>query len=176
MHQFSSLWYVRRKPCTYLQPMLTLSPNGPKWDSTWPMSPRSFIVCVQNYFLTIWYVLRKPWTYLAPTQTPYPNGPKQDSMRCTSPMSSIGCIQNDFWDYGTIGANHAHILRQDSHYLQTNQNELPLEPHHPGVPSGVSKTITEHMVFLAQTVHLSCTETNTISKWTEMRIDMTHVT
>jgi hypothetical protein len=28
--QFLSLWYVWRKPCTYLAPTLTLSPNGPK--------------------------------------------------------------------------------------------------------------------------------------------------
>jgi hypothetical protein len=28
----------------------TLSPNGPKWDSTWPTSPRSSIGCVQNNF------------------------------------------------------------------------------------------------------------------------------
>jgi hypothetical protein len=26
--------YVWRKPCTYLAPTLTLSPNGPKLDST----------------------------------------------------------------------------------------------------------------------------------------------
>jgi hypothetical protein len=34
----------------------------------------------------------------------------------------------------------------------------------------------EPMVCLVQTVHLSCTDTNTISKWTEMRFDMTQVT
>jgi hypothetical protein len=31
---------------TYLASSLALSPNGPKWDSTWPTSPRSFIGCV----------------------------------------------------------------------------------------------------------------------------------
>ena len=29
---------------------LTLFPNGQKWDSTWPTSPRSSIGCVQNDF------------------------------------------------------------------------------------------------------------------------------
>jgi hypothetical protein len=48
--QFLSLWYVWRKPCTYLALKLTLSSNGPKWDSTWPTSPRSFIGCIQNDF------------------------------------------------------------------------------------------------------------------------------
>jgi hypothetical protein len=49
-----------------------------------------------------------------------------------------------------------------------DQNEHPLEPCHLGVPSGASKTIFMSMVQLAQTMHLSCTDTNTISngpKW-----------
>jgi hypothetical protein len=36
--------------------------------------------------------------------------------------------------------------------------------------------IYEAMVHLVQTMDLSCTETNTISKWTETRFCMTHVT
>jgi hypothetical protein len=47
---FVSLWYVWRKLCTYLAPILTLSPNGPKWDTTRPTSPRSTIGCIQNNF------------------------------------------------------------------------------------------------------------------------------
>jgi hypothetical protein len=57
-----------------------------------------------------------------------------------------------------------------------DRNELPLEPHHLGVPSGLPKMITESMVFLTKIVHLSCTDTKTVSKWTETRFDMTHVT
>jgi hypothetical protein len=45
---FLSLWYVWRKPCTYLALRLTLSPNGLKWHSTWPTSPRGSIRCIQN--------------------------------------------------------------------------------------------------------------------------------
>jgi hypothetical protein len=48
---FSSLWYGRPKPCTYLAPRWTLSPNGPKWASTWPNSPMSSIRCAHNDFL-----------------------------------------------------------------------------------------------------------------------------
>jgi hypothetical protein len=47
---FLSLWYVRRRPCTYLTPTLTQFSNRPKWDSTWPTSPRGSIGCVQNGF------------------------------------------------------------------------------------------------------------------------------
>jgi len=75
-----------------------------------------------------------------------------------------------------FSANRAPMLRQGKHYLQTDQNELPLEPRHLGVPSGASKMISEPMVRLAQTVRVSCTNTNTISKWTETRFHMTHVT
>jgi hypothetical protein len=48
-----------------------------------------------------------------------------------------------------------------------DQNELPIELRHLGVPSGASKTIFEAMVRLVRIVHLSCTETNSVSKQTE---------
>jgi hypothetical protein len=47
--------------------------------------------------------------------------------------------------------------------------KLPLEPHHLGVPSSVSKTISMPMVRSVQTVHLSCTNANTISKQIKIR-------
>jgi hypothetical protein len=74
-----------------------------------------------------------------------------------SPRSSIGCVQHDFQAYGMFGTNRAPILHQDYHCLQTDSNKLPLESRHPGVSFGVSKTISEPMVYLVQTVHLSCT-------------------
>ena len=57
-----------------------------------------------------------------------------------------------------------------------DQNEFPLVPRFLGVPSGASKMIPKPMVRLAQTVHLSCTGTNTVSKRTDTRFDMTHIT
>jgi hypothetical protein len=57
-----------------------------------------------------------------------------------------------------------------------DRNEILHDPRHLGVPSGVSKMISEPTVHLAQTVDLSCTDTNTISKRTETRLYMTHVT
>jgi hypothetical protein len=53
---------------------------------------------------------------------------------------------------------------------------LLVGPHHLGVPLGVSKTISEPMVHLVQTMHLFCTNTKTISKWTETRFQMIHAT
>jgi hypothetical protein len=60
--------------------------------------------------------------------------------------------------------------------LSPNRNKLPFEPRHPGVPSGASKTISNPTVRLAQSMHLSCTKTNTISKRIKTRFYMTHVT
>jgi hypothetical protein len=41
---------------------------------------------------------------------------------------------------------------------------------------GPSKMISEPMVRLAQIMHLSCTNTNNVSKQTETRFNMTHIT
>jgi hypothetical protein len=57
-----------------------------------------------------------------------------------------------------------------------DQNELLVHPHQVGVQLGASKLISKPMVHLGQTVHLSCVEINTISKWTEMSFHLTHIT
>jgi len=57
-----------------------------------------------------------------------------------------------------------------------DQNELPLDPRHVGVPSGVPKMIYEPMVRSMQTMHLSCVEINTVYKWTDTSFHLTHVT
>jgi hypothetical protein len=48
-----------------------------------------------------------------------------------------------------------------------NQNEIPHDPRHLGVASGASKMISEAMVRLAQTVHLSYVKISTILEQTE---------
>ena len=83
-----------------------------------------------NSFMILWYVHRKPCTYLA---------------------SGLALCSK-------------------------GQNELPLEPRHLLVPSSVPKMIYESMVHLAQTMHLSCTDTNTVSKRKEAGFHMTNVT
>ena len=127
-------------------------------------------------FLCRWYVWRKLCTYLALTPTMSANGPKRDSTRPMSHRSSIGCVQNDFRANGTFGKNRAPIWHQDQHYLQTDENELSLQPDHLRVPSGASKMISEPMVCSTQTVHLSSIDTNTVSKQKEARFHMTQVT
>jgi hypothetical protein len=47
LKRFPCPWYIQHKPCTYLAPPLTISPNRPKWASTWHTSPRSTIACAK---------------------------------------------------------------------------------------------------------------------------------
>jgi hypothetical protein len=109
---FLRLWYVWRKPRTYLALILTLSLNEPKWDSTWPTSPRCSIGCVQNDFRASGMFNAKPCTNLASRLALSPNGPKWTCTWASSHRSTIMCVQNDFWAYCTFGANRAPILHR----------------------------------------------------------------
>ena len=55
-----------------------------------------------------------------------------------------------------------------------DRNKIPLEPRHLGVLSGAVKMISKPC--LEQTVHLSCTNTNTISKRTETTFHLSLIT
>jgi hypothetical protein len=117
-----------------------------------------------KWFLSLWYIWCKPCTYFAPTLTLSPYTLKRDSTWPKSPSSYIRWVQNDFWAYATFDANHAPILHHDYHCLQTEWNELPLEPHHLGVLSDASKIISKPVVHSTQNVHQSCVKISTISK------------
>ena len=108
-------------------------------------------------------------------------------------LGDVDHVESRFSSFGdgvSVGARLVHGLRQTYYRLRNHfgrtrwyylvmrldQNELLVEPHHLVVPSGASKMIPEPMVHLGQTVHLSCTEANTVSKWTKTRFHTTHVT
>jgi hypothetical protein len=57
-----------------------------------------------------------------------------------------------------------------------DQNELPLDPRHLEVPSGMPKTIFEPIACSAQTMHLFSVEINTFSKQNEASFHFTYVT
>ena len=127
-------------------------------------------------FLTLWYSWCKPCMNLAPMLVPPPNGPKQDSTRPTSPRSSIECVQNDFPSLWYVRRQPCTHLASRLASSPNARNELPLEPLHLRVASGASKTISDPTIHLVQTVHLSCTDTNTVSKRSKTRFHLTHVT
>ena len=112
-------------------------------------------------YKSLWYVWRKPCTYLALTLTPSPNGsneiphdprhlgvPSDASKRISEPM--VGLAQT------------VHLSCTNTNTIPKAPNEIAHDPRHLGVPSGASKTISEPMVRSAQTGHLSYTNTNTI--------------
>jgi hypothetical protein len=113
---FLNLWYVRRKPCTYLASRLALSPTDRNEHPHEPRHPEYHQVH-PKWFLSLWYVWRKLFTFLALTLTMSPNGLKWDSTWPTSPRSSIECVQNDFQAYDMFSANRASLLPQDYHNL-----------------------------------------------------------
>jgi hypothetical protein len=123
--------------------------------------------------MSLWYVLLKPCIYCIDTNIVSKHIETRFHMT-HSPRSSIGCVQHDFRADGTFDTNRAPFLRQDYHNLQMDLNKLPLEPHHLGVSSDASKMISELMVHSAQTVHLYCTDSNTVSKLIEMRFHKAH--
>jgi hypothetical protein len=102
-----------------------------------------------------------------------PNGMKRASTSASPPSSFIGCVKKWFLSL-------RYVRRKPCIHLVSR---LALSPNrlnraYTWVPSprstivGVSKMIFEPMVRLAQTMHLSRTDTNTISKWTKTRFHM----
>jgi hypothetical protein len=127
-------------------------------------------------FLSLWYVRRKPCTCPTSRLALSSNGPKRAFTWASSPRSIIACIQNAFWAYGMFCANRAPILLQDYHCLQTDRNEIPRDPRHLRVSSGVCKTISESMVCSVQTVHLSCVKITTIFKRSKTSFHLSLIT
>jgi hypothetical protein len=155
------------KPCTYLASRLVVSPNRTKRAS--PLRASKMI--------------SEPMVHLVQTVhlscTDTNTVSKMDGNKIPQDPCHLGVpsgAPEPISDSMVRIAQTCTYLRQDYHCLQQGQNELPLERRPLGVSSGASKMISEPMVRLAQTVHLSCTDTNTISKWTGTGLHMTHVT
>jgi hypothetical protein len=169
--QFLSLWYIRRKPCSYLAPTLTTSPNGLKWDSTWSMSPRSFIRCVQNYF----------WAYGTFDAN---HAPILHQISAISKWTKRS-FQLSLVTYQGVSSGSSKMIYEPKVRLvqvmhlsciQTDRNGNTQDPSHVGVSSGVSKMIYEPMIRSAQIVQLSCVKINTISKRTKISFELSLIT
>ena len=151
--RYLSLWYVLRKPCTYLLSTLTPSPNVP---NEIPHDPRHLGVPSGAS-----KTLSEPMVRLAQTvhqsyiNTNISKWTERDSRRPTSPRS--------FMVWPKYFLSLWYVLRKPCTYLMSTLtpspnglNEIPHDPRHLGVPSRASKTISEPTVCSAQTVHRSC--------------------
>jgi hypothetical protein len=108
---FLSLWYIWRKPCTYLLSRLTELSNGPKRASIWPTLPRSSIGYGQNDFLAhgifrayrasscqVWHPLQANQSDLPldPRHLGVPLGaPKMNSepIACSTRIVHLSCVE-----------------------------------------------------------------------------------
>jgi hypothetical protein len=83
-------------------------------------------------------------------------------------QGDMGHVESYFSPFGVIvsvSARQLHGLHQMYHRLR---NYLE-------VPSSASKMNFEPMLRLVQIVHVSCTDTNIVSKRTETRLHMSHI-
>jgi hypothetical protein len=168
--------------------------------STWASWPRSIICCVQNDFWAYGIfstnrapILNRPQHYLQIDQNEISHYPHH--LGVSSSASKIICeavvrsaltvllLEMDRIELPKRFLILWYVRRKPCIYLvsrlalyQMNWIKHPLELRHLGVLSGASKVIYEPTVCLAQTVHLSWTIKNTISKRTKTRFHMTHVT
>jgi len=167
-HDPRHLWVPLRASKTISEPMvrsvqtvqvscikITISPNGPKRTSTWPMSPRSIIGFIQTNFCAYGTfsanhapILCQDYTIFKWAKTCYHLIFVTLEYHRVHPKWFM-CLWYVRWKPCTYLASRLH-------YLQIDRNKLPFETHHLGVPSGASERISEPMVCLAQTVHLSC--------------------
>ena len=154
--QFLSLWYVWRKPCTYLT----------ERDSTCPTSPRSSIWCIQNDFPSLWYVWHQPCTHLVSRLASSPNARNElrlDPLHLGVPSGASKTISDPMVHL----VQTVHLSCTDTNTISKERSEIPHDPHHLGVPSGAAKMISEPIVRSTQTVHLSFIKIGTISERTE---------
>jgi hypothetical protein len=149
-----------------------------KWTEIRLHMPRHLVVPSGAYKPIFEPLVRrlKPCTYLALGLALSPNEPNRASTWASSPRSTIGCVRNDFWAYCTFGANRTPIMHRHYHCLQADQNKIPHDPHHLGVPSGASKMIFEPTVRSTHDVQLSWVKVSTIFKQTESSFHLSLIT
>jgi hypothetical protein len=115
--------------------------------------------------------LVKPCTYVVSRLALSPNGPKQASTWASSPRKTVGCLQNDFY-----------IWRKPCTYLALtltpSRNELKRDLTWPTSPrSSIGCVQNDFQAYgTFETVLLSCSDTNTVSKRTKTRFHMSRVT
>jgi hypothetical protein len=173
--RFQSLWYVRRKPCNYLASSLALSPIELNRASTWASYHR--VPSGVSKTISVPTVCLAQIVHLSCTDINTVFKWTKTRFHMTHVTLEFDQMRPKwFLRLWYVRQKHCTYLVSRLALYQMNWLKHPLELHHLGVLSGASKTISEPTVWLALSVHLSCTDTNTIFKWTKTRFYMTHVT
>jgi hypothetical protein len=163
---FLSLWHVQRKPCMYLASRLALSSNGPKQASTWASSSCNSIGCIQNYFLacgTFAELMHLSCTYTNTIS-------KQSEMR----FKFHPVHRKQFLSLWYV--RHKPHTYLPSRLSPNGPKWVSTRASSPRSTIGCNQNNFWAYGTLAQIVQLSCTYTNTISKSTKTRFQVTHVT
>jgi hypothetical protein len=175
--RFPSLWDDWRKPCTNFASKVALSPNRLNWSSTWTSSPRCTIECVQNDFYVYGMVRSVQTARLSSTDTNTVSDQTKIKFHMTHVTYEFHQVRPKlFMSLWYVQCKPCNYLVLRLALSPNRPNRAPPDPRHLGVASGVCKTSYEPMVPLTQTEHLSCTDSNTVSKHIETRFHMTHVT
>jgi hypothetical protein len=158
---FLSQWYIRRKPCTYIGPTVTLSPNRSKRDSAWPSH--------------LWV----------------PSGASkmifEPMVHSTQTNSNKLSLELVTLEYRRVRLKRFlslwYVRRKSCPYVTLTLTLSPNRPNwdstwptHLGVPSSASKTISMPMVRSMRTAHLSCVKISNISKRTQTSFQLSLVT
>jgi hypothetical protein len=100
---------VWRKPWTYGAPTPTLSPNGPKWDFTWPTHLGVPWGASKTISVPMVHSVQTVYVYCT-TLTLSPNRLKRDSTWPTHQGVLSGASKMIFQAYGTFGTNRTPLL------------------------------------------------------------------
>jgi hypothetical protein len=173
--RFLCLYYITANLCTNLASRLKLSPNRPKWSSTWPMSPRSSIGCAKYNFQAYWTfsanrapILRRYWHYHHVDQNKLVVDARHAGVELVHP--------NWFLSLWSLWGKLCTYLTSRLTISPSGSNRASIWPRNLGVPSGLAKKNCMPMVRSVKTVHLSDAEINTVSMWTKANFDLTNVT
>jgi hypothetical protein len=157
---FTLYWYVQCKPCSYLPSWFALSPNGPNRA---PLDSRHLGV-PSGAFKTIY----EPMVCLMQTEHLSSTDANTFSKQIETRFQKTNITEEFhrvppilFLSFMICSMQTCTNLASRVALSPNRLNELPLEPHHRGVPSSASKTIS--MVCSVQTMHLSCIKISTIS-------------
>jgi hypothetical protein len=152
-----------------------LSPNRPKWASTWPTSPRISIGCAQNDFRAYCTFGTNRALILCADQ--HYLQMEQNELTLTHVTKEVHRVRpKKFPCPWYIWRKPCSYLEPTLTRLQVDQSKLSLDPRHLGVQLGAPKMISEPIARSAQTGHLSCIEISIISKETKTSFHLTHVT